>query len=115
MVLPIGSYPGNRMIYFVECVNYRKAPIQFGKQNITVTDGRGAGIPIYDPNQQNTYGKIRDLWLRYPNYEKQLLWPTFTIEPQLSYGGLVIVDAAPITNFSFNVAGEQCSVSFSLK
>jgi hypothetical protein len=115
MVIPIGSYPGNRMVYFVECTNYQKEPIQFGKQNITVTDGGGAGIALYDPNQQNIYGKIHDLWHRYPNYRKQLLWPTFTVEPQLSYGGLVIVDVAPITNFSFDFAGQQCSVSFSVK
>ena len=115
LVVPKGSYPGNRMVYFVECTNYQKVPIQFGKQNITVTDGRGAGIALYDPNQQNIYGKIHDLWHRYPNLQKQLLWPTFTVEPQLSYGGLVIVDAAPITNFSFDFDGQQCSVSFSVK
>lgn len=114
MVVPMGSYRGNRLIYFVECTNYQKVPVEFGTENITVTDGRGTQIPIHIPNN-NIFRKIRNLWFRYPDYQKQLLWPSFTIEPQLSYGGLVIVDAAPITNFSFDFAGQQCSVSFSVK
>jgi hypothetical protein len=58
---------------------------------------------------------MRDLWFRHPNYQKQLLWPTFTIQPQLTYGGIVIVEESPITNFTFDFAGQQCSVSFSVK
>ena len=115
MVVPMGSYRGNRLIYFVECTNYQKEPIQFGTQNITVTDGSGAVIPIHVPKDKNIFGKMRDLWFGHPNYQKQLLWPTFTIQPQLSYGGVVIVDESPVTNFKFDFAGQECSSSFSVK
>jgi len=115
VVVPMGSYRGNRLMYFVECTNYQKDPIQFGTQNITVTDGRGTVIPIHVPKDKNIFGKMRDIWFRHPNYQKQLLWPTFTVQPQLSYGGIVIVDELPVTNFKFDVAGQECSSSFSVK
>jgi hypothetical protein len=115
MVVPMGSYRGNRLIYFVECINYQKEPIQFGTQNITVTDGSGTVIPTHVPKDKNIFGKMRDLWFGHPNYQKQLLWPTFTIQPQLSYGGVVIVDESPVTNFKFDFAGQECTASFSVK
>jgi hypothetical protein len=115
VVVPMGPYRGNRLMYFVGCTNYQKEPIQFGTQNITVTDGRGTVIPLHVPKDKNIFGMMRDLWFRHPNYQKQLLWPTFTIQPQLTYGGIVIVEESPITNFTFDFAGEQCTASFSVK
>ena len=115
VVVPMGPYRGNRLMFFVGCTNYQKDPIQFGTQNITVTDGRGTVVPIHVPKDKNIFGKMRDLWFRHPNYQKQLLWPTFTIQPQLSYGGIVIVEESPVINFKFDVAGQECTASFSVK
>jgi hypothetical protein len=115
IILHLGTYRGGKMIYFAGFTNKQKVPINFGMQNISVSDGNGKAMEIYIPPKTNVFENIRNLWLRYPNYRNQLLLQTFTVPPEMNLGGVVIVDESPVTTFNFDVGGQKCSATFSEK
>jgi len=115
IILYLGTYRGGKMIYFAGFTNKQKVPINFGMQNISVSDGRGKAMEIYIPPKTNVFENIRNLWLKNPNYRNQLLLQTFTVPPELNLGGVVIVDESPVTTFNFDVGGQKCSATFSEK
>jgi hypothetical protein len=46
-----GSYPGNRVVFVVFFHNHSKAPVNFGIENISVTDASGKSLHIYTPQE----------------------------------------------------------------